>query len=111
MLKLLKYLQKKDWMLVGASVIFIVSQVWLDLELPDYMSSITTLVQTPGSTIGQILEQGAYMLLCALGSLISSICVGFFAARIAASFSRNLRGKVFEKTMSFSYSIAFKMVS
>ena len=89
-------------MLVGASVIFIVSQVWLDLELPDYMSSITTLVQTPGSTIGQILEQGAYMLLCALGSLISSICVGFFAARIAASFSRNLRGKVFEKTMSFS---------
>ncbi len=102
MLKLLKYLQKKDWMLVGASVIFIVSQVWLDLELPDYMSSITTLVQTPGSTIGQILEQGAYMLLCALGSLISSICVGFFAARIAASFSRNLRGKVFEKTMSFS---------
>ncbi len=102
MLKLLKYLQKKDWVLVGASVIFIVSQVWLDLELPDYMSSITTLVQTPGSTIGQILEQGAYMLLCALGSLISSICVGFFAARIAASFSRNLRGKVFEKTMSFS---------
>ena len=102
MLKLLKYLQKKDWALVGVSVVFIVGQVWLDLKLPDYMSSITMLVQTPGSTIGQILEQGAYMLLCALGSLVSSVCVGFFAARVAASFSRNLRAKVFEKTMSFS---------
>ena len=65
MLKLLKKLNKKEVMLVIVCLIFIVFQVWLDLKLPDYMSNITKLVQTDGSTIGEILEQGAYMLACA----------------------------------------------
>lgn len=102
MLKIFKYLKSKEWALVSFSVIFIVAQVWLDLKLPDYMSEITRLVQTEGSTMADIFKSGGFMLLCALGSLISSIIVGFFAARIAASFSRRLRGLIFDKVESFS---------
>lgn len=65
MLKLLKKLNKKEVLLIIVCLIFIVFGVWLDLKLPDYMSEITKLVQTEGSTIVEILEQGGYMLACA----------------------------------------------
>lgn len=88
--------------MAGVSLIFIVSQVWLDLKLPDYMSEITKLVQTPGSEMKDIWFNGCYMLLCALGGLIAAVIVGFFAARIAASFSQRLRSMLFNKVESFS---------
>ena len=102
MLKILKYLKPKEWMLILISIVFITSQVYLDLKIPDYMSEITMLVQTPGSTVGEIWHMGSYMLLCALGSLISSIIVGFFASRVAATLSRRLRSMEFEQVESFS---------
>lgn len=83
-------------------MVFIVTQVYLDLKLPDYMHEITMLVQTEGSKMSDVLLQGGYMLLCAVGSVIASIIVGFFAAKVAAGFSVRLRAMVFEKTMSFS---------
>ena len=82
-------------------VIFIVVQVWLDLKLPDFMSEITRLIETNNSKMSDILIQGGFMLLCALGSLISSFIVGFFAARIAASFSQKIRSEVFNKVEDF----------
>lgn len=102
MLKLLKNLRLKEWLMMLSSVVFIVVQVWLDLKLPDYMSEITMLVQTENSEMSEIWAAGGYMLLCALGSLISSVIVGFFAARIAASFSRRLRSRVYRKVEAFS---------
>lgn len=102
MLKILKYLKKQEWVYVVFSVAFIAVQVWLDLKLPDYMSDITTLIQTEGSTMREILVQGGYMLLCALGSMATSIVVGFFAAKVAAGLARRLRGMVYDKTLSFS---------
>lgn len=102
MLKLLKKLNKKEILLIVVCLIFIIFQVWLDLKLPDYMSEITKLVQTEGSTIGEILKQGGYMLLCAGGSLLSAFIVGYFASYIASSFSRKLRGDLFEKVEEFS---------
>lgn len=100
--KILRYLKPKDWIQVGVSLIFIVAQVWLDLKLPDYMSQITMLVQTPGSAMKDIWIQGGYMLLCTLGSVIAAIVVGFFAARLAASFGQKLRSMLFAKVNSFS---------
>jgi ATP-binding cassette subfamily B protein len=102
MLKILKRLKATEWLQALASLVFIVSQVWLDLKLPDYMSVITRLTQTPGSEMSDIWVAGGKMLLCALGSLMASVIVGFFAARIAASFSQRLRGLLFEKVDSFS---------
>ncbi|MBQ6631360.1 MAG: ABC transporter ATP-binding protein, partial [Romboutsia sp.] len=63
MIKILKHLQKKDWLYVLCGFIFILAQVWLDLKLPDYMSEITLLVQTEGSTMNEILKSGGYMML------------------------------------------------
>ncbi|MFT4144024.1 MAG: ABC transporter ATP-binding protein [Mobilitalea sp.] len=102
MIKILKRLKASEWLQALVSLVFIVSQVWLDLRLPDYMSEITTLTQTPGSEMSDIWLAGGKMLLCALGSLVSAIIVGFFAARIAASFSQRLRSQLFSKVDSFS---------
>lgn len=102
MLKLLKNLEPKEWFLFGISLMFIIAQVWLDLELPDYMSDITRLIQTPGSEMNEILVAGGWMLLCALGSLATSVVVAGIAARIAADLSARLRSKLFDKVQSFS---------
>ncbi|QFY03778.1 ATP-binding cassette domain-containing protein (plasmid) [Bacillus cereus] len=102
MLKIFKYLKQKEWILIVASIVFIVGQVWLDLKLPDFMSEITTLVQTKGSETSEIWLAGGKMLLCALGSMILSVVVGYFAARVATSLSKELRKGVFNKTLSFS---------
>ena len=102
MFRLLKRLQAAEWLQAILSLAFIVAQVWLDLKLPDYMSEITRLTQTPGSAIADIWLAGGKMLLCALGSVVSAVIVGFFASRIAASFSRRIRGQLFSKVDSFS---------
>ncbi len=102
MFKILKRLNAKEWLQAGISLIFVVAQVWLDLKLPDYMSEITRLTQTPGSDMADIWKSGGYMMLCALGSFAAAIVVGFFASRIAASFSKRLRGQLFSKVDSFS---------
>ena len=102
MLKILKYMNRRDWLFVVCSLVFIVCGVGLDLRLPDYMREITALVQTPGSEMGEILSAGGSMLLCALGSLVTAFIVGFFVAQIAAGLAMRLREAVYNKTMDFS---------
>ena len=102
MIKLFRYLKLKEWLFFLISLVFIVAQVFLDLKLPDYMSLITTLVETAGSSMGDIWLAGGMMLLCSLGSLAASIIVCLLAARIAASFSKRLRAEMFNKVESFS---------
>ena len=93
---------KKDYFLVLVCTLLIIFQVWLDLRLPDYMSEITKLVQTEGSKMSDILSQGGYMLLCALGSLISAFIVGYLTSYISATFSQKTRKTLFTKVQSFS---------
>ncbi|MDY0278611.1 MAG: ABC transporter permease, partial [Acholeplasma sp.] len=102
MIKLIKHLKVKEYFLVLISIVFIVSQVYLDLKLPDYMLEVTKLVQTPGSNIKDIWIQGGYMMLCAFGSLSSAVIVGFIMARIAATFAQSLRSSMYQKIDSFS---------
>ena len=102
MTKLLRYMKGREWLFFLVSLVFIISQVWLDLKLPDYMSEITTLVETEGSAMADIWASGGKMLLCSLGSLASSIIVCYLASSIAASFSRRLRTAMFDKVESFS---------
>ena len=104
MLKLYKNLTKKEIMYIIISLILIVVQVGLELKMPDYMSAITRLVQSEGSSMKDIIEQGVYMLLCAGGSLISAIIVGFFAATTASSFAATLREILFKKIFKLGVS-------
>ena len=103
MRRVLKTLKLKEWIYVVIGVGFIVLQVWLDLKMPDYMSKITELA-TSGAASGmsEIWKNGGLMLACALGSAVSSVAVGFLAARIAAAASYRLRSMVFDKVESFS---------
>ena len=102
MIRIFRHLRTKEWCFVILSVLFIVAQVWLDLRLPEYMTEITALVHAEGSEMAEIYSAGGKMLLCALGSLITSVVVGFFAAQVAANLSRRLRREIFEKVESFS---------
>ena len=102
MLRILKHLRWKEWLLVAACVVLIVGQVQLDLALPDYMSEITRLVQTEGSQMSNILLAGGKMLLCALGSMLLTVCTTFFTAQIASRFSARLRGEMYRKVVGFS---------
>lgn len=95
-------LKKTDLLLAAVCLVFIALQVWLDLKTPDYMAEITTLVQTAGSTMGEILSAGGMMLLCSLGSLAASVVTAICAARIAATLGATLRGRLFSKVQSFS---------
>ena len=101
-IKIFKYLKPKEWLMAGISLLFIIVQVWLDLKIPDFMFEVTKLTQTPGSKMSDIWLNGGYMLLCALGSLTAAISVGYFAAKIGASFSQRLRSLLFNKVESFS---------
>ena len=102
MIKLLKNLGKKEWLLAIISIVLIIGQVWLDLKMPDYMSQITVLVKTEGSKMSDILQNGGYMLGCALGSLISAIFVGYLVSTIAANLSKNIRKRLFDKVQNLA---------
>lgn len=102
MWKLMKQLNKKEYLIISICFIFICIQVYLDLLLPDYMSSITTLVQSEGSAFNDILIEGSKMLLCVFGSLIASVIVAAFAAKIASNFGGRIREKLFDKVQNFS---------
>ena len=102
MIKLLKNLNKKGWLIIVLSFILIFMQVWLELKMPDYMSKITQLVQTEGSKMPKILKNGAFMLACAFGSLMVAVITGYFSSFMSSDFSMMLREKVFRKVESLS---------
>lgn len=102
MIKLLKNLTKKEWGLAFLAVVFVVITVRMELAMPEYMSEITMLVQTSGSTMSEILTAGGKMLLYALGSLAASVAVSICASRISSGFSATLRSRLFRKVQSFS---------
>ena len=101
MIKLFKNLTKKDLITVLIVIILVVFSVFLDLRMPEYMSDITKLVQTEDSTMKEIIITGLYMMICAIGSLICTICVGFCTSLLSANFSKTVRRKIFTKVESF----------
>ena len=102
MIKLFKNMNKKQMLTVLLCIFIMVFQVWIELKLPDFMSKITRLIQTPNSSINDILVQGGFMLLCAFGSMISAIIIGYLASGLSASFSVRLREKIFKKVQKLS---------
>ena len=104
MIKLLKNLGRREAILAIVCIILIVGQVWLELKMPDYMSEIAILVQSESSEMHEILKNGAYMIGCALGSLISAVIVGYLAAMISANFSMKVRKKLFDKVGNLAMS-------
>ncbi len=102
MQKVFRCMEQREWLFLIFSVFLLIAQVALDLKIPDYMGTVTMLVQTQGSTLQEILEAGAMMLSCSLGSLALTLIVTYFAAQIATTVARKLRKMVYDKTISYS---------
>ena len=98
---ILRYIRRKDWFLMIFVVAFICLQVYLDLEIPGYMTSITTTIQTGGSS-DAVMDDGWKMLACAFGSLVASMICGCIGAYIAANLSTTLRKAQFDNVERFS---------
>ena len=77
MFRIMRYLSKAEIGQMLIALVSIVGQIWLDLTLPDYMSDITTLVETPGSEMHDIWIAGGKMLLISLGSAACAIITGY----------------------------------
>ena len=95
MIKLLKNMQKREWLMALVCAVFVVGQIYFDLTLPDYMTELTMLIKTEGSATADIAAVGVKMLLCTLCSAVLAVACGYLSARIAAGFSFTLRGKLF----------------
>lgn len=97
-----KNFKKREWIGVLFCVVFIVGQVWLDLKLPDYMQEITVLINNGTATMSKIFSSGGLMLLCAVGSALMSVAVGYIVSRLSASVSARIRAQVFDKVLTYS---------
>ena len=102
MFKLLKNLNKRDVLVILICFVLIAGQVWLELKMPDYMSQITVLVETEGSSFNEIIKNGIFMVLCAAGSLASAVIVGYLASRVSATLSLKIRKKLFTKVQNLA---------
>ncbi len=100
MIKLFKQMRRKEALMALLCAVLVVGQVWFELRLPDYMTQLTTLIKTPGSTSGDIWNVGVQMLLATLGSAVLSIGCGFLAAKCASGFSFTVREKLFHHVMA-----------
>ena len=101
MLKLLQKMRRLEWGMAAVCVLFILGQIYFDLSLPDYMSDLTVLIKTPGSTMSDILQTGAEMLGCTLASAVLCVICGYLTAKVAAGFSYSTRELVFQKIADF----------
>ena len=101
MLKLLQKMRRREWGMAAVCVLFILGQIYFDLSLPDYMSDLTVLIKTPGSTMSDILQTGAEMLGCTLASAVLCVICGYLTAKVAAGFSYSTRELVFQKNADF----------
>ena len=102
MFKLFKRLTVREVSMIVLSVLFTFLTVYLELEVPTYISTITELLQTPGTALADLWEPGLKMLGLSFASLLSAIVVGFFAARTAASFTQSLRSDIFNRVLDYS---------
>lgn len=101
MIKLLKKMRGREWLMAAVCGLLVLGQIYFDLRLPEYMSDLTTMIKTPGSTISGIMNTGVQMLGCTLASAAFSIICGFLAARVAAGFSYIVRKDVFDRVADF----------
>ncbi len=102
MLKLIRRLRRSDVLMALLCSVLVLGQIYFDLELPDYMSDLTVLIETPGSTMSDILHTGLEMLVCTLASAVLCVICGYLTAKVAAGFALTIREKVFNKIADFS---------
>ena len=102
MKKLAKRITGKEWGMIIVTVLFTCCSVYLELEVPTYVSRITELLGTPGTELGDLWSPATKMMGLSLLAFMSSVAVGFFASRVAASYTTHLRSDIFNRVLDFS---------
>ena len=102
MFKLFKRITAKESGLIFLTILCVWLTVYLELEVPTYMSEITTLLQTPGTTTGELWVPGLKMLGLSFASLFSLVIAGFVSSRIASSYTTRLREDIFNRVLDYS---------
>ena len=100
MIRMFRQMSKKEVSFFVGSILLMIFQVWLELEIPGYMSDITKVVTTGGET-SEVINIGIKMIICALGGLIISVIIGYFSSYVGTSFEKNLRSRIFRKVQGF----------
>ncbi len=100
MIKMFRQMSKKEVSFFVGSILLMILQVWLELEIPGYMSDITKVVTTGGAT-SEVINIGIKMIICALGGLVISVIIGYFSSYVGTSFEKNLRSRIFRKVQDF----------
>ena len=101
MIRLLKKLRRKEWLMAVICAVLVLGQIYFDLKLPDYMSNLTVLVKSSDSTMSDIMYTGAEMLGCTLASAVLCVICGYLTAKVAAGFGFSIREAVFNKIADF----------
>ena len=95
------HFRRIDWILLATTIALVYVQVWMELEIPGYMSKITD-IMTSGGTGQDVLNEGVWMLAYAFGSLILSFVTVLFAAYIGTNLGKTLRKRQFEQVERYS---------
>ena len=102
MKKLAKRITGKEWGMILLTILFTCFSVYLELEVPTYISEITALIGTPGTQLDALWSPAIKMMGLSLLAFLSSVTVGFFASRVAASYTTHLRSDIFNRVLDFS---------
>lgn len=102
MKKLAKRITGKEWGMILLTILFTCFSVYLELEVPTYISEITALIGTPGTELGELWSPAIKMMGLSLLAFLSSVIVGFFASRVAASYTTHLRSDIFNRVLDYS---------
>lgn len=102
MKKLAKRITGKEWGMILLTVLFTCFSVYLELEVPTYISEITELIGTPGTELGDLWSPAIKMMGLSFLAFLSSVTVGFFASRVAASYTTHLRSDIFNRVLDYS---------
>ena len=102
MKKLAKRITGKEWGMILLTILFTCFSVYLELEVPTYISEITELIGTPGTQLDALWSPAIKMMGLSLLAFLSSVIVGFFASRVAASYTTHLRSDIFNRVLDYS---------
>ena len=94
-------MRPKEIIMAVVCAVLVLGQIYFDLKLPDYMSDLTVLIKTDGTTLAEVWDVGLEMLLITLASAVLAIICGYLASQVAAGFSYSIRDKVFGKVSDF----------
>ena len=102
MKKLAKRISRKEWGMILLAILFTCFSVYLELEVPTYISKITDLLGSQGTNLDELWQPASMMVGMSFLAFLSAVAVGFFASRVAASYTSRLRSDIFNQVLDYS---------